>query len=53
MRITVDSAALAALISYADDKRVSSDSEFLCSWEHEGSQHEFDELVNALEISDE
>jgi hypothetical protein len=51
MRVTVNSEALDALIRYADDKRVSSDSEFLCSDEgHAHSEREFGDLVAALEI---
>ena len=51
MRVTVNSEALDALIRYADDKRVSSDSEFLCSSEeHADSEKEFEDLVAALEI---
>lgn len=49
MRTTVNSLALAALIEYADARRVQSDSEFLCSdKEHEASQREFDGLLAAL-----
>lgn len=45
----VNRAALDALIEYADAKRQQADSEFLCSWEHESSQQEFDQLIAALD----
>lgn len=51
MRTTVNSEALAALITYADGKRDQSDSQFLCSRDEEAdSQREFDALVAALAV---
>ncbi len=50
MRVSVDKAALDALIEYADQTRSRADSQFLCSMaEYDASDAEFKALVDALE----
>jgi hypothetical protein len=53
MRVTVDKAALDALIEYANGARSQRDGEFCVSWSgHDSSDREFKAVVDALKVKE-